>query len=395
MTTSIKDGCGDRLVALARIAGLGARSSEILDLFATMTSPWGDSPCDELPESDVSPDGSPVEFALSMDGTEPACQVAVEPLPDRGPDGFAARKAAIEQTVDRIAASQHIDLDRWRAIANLFLPASGGHGSAAMIGMEIRDTGAPLWKVWLYPGVTGPGMAPERVREGLRCLGLDAAWPVLRSHARRGFSLDPPILFSIDLTPRCERAVKVYFRHYEQDPAGLARQLRQHRGFDRPIVETLGQALTGGAATFESQAPVTCVAFGRGSPGVARDVTAYFPLWTYEEDDRRVSDVVSRLLTAEGHSPDRYRTATAEVARRPLDGRIGLHNYLSWQPKGCRSRFKVYLSPELRSTNPVPRYGRPAGVGHRSDRRSLLARCFGARFAGRQCASSRGRVTVE
>jgi hypothetical protein len=358
MAASVFESCVDTLSGLAGAVGLSSRLSEIRELADSAMASWGAAPIGGLPASDVSPDGSPAEFALAIDGADIALQVAIEPLtPDR-PDGFAARVSAAESVIARVATRYDIDVDRWLAVADTFLPTEGGRGSAVMVGAELGRTGPPLWKVWLYPGAGGDDDALYRVRQGLERLGCGPAWPVVRAHAARGFGDDQPVLFAVDLSRGRAHRVKVYFRHHHHRPSDLARHLSRYPGFARPAVRTFGETLTGGVDSFAVQAPVTCVTFCPGRSGSAAGVTVYFPLWTYPGDDQLLSSRVRTLLASEGIAPDRYDAALAEVAGRPLDEGTGIHNYLSWQPRGARSRVKVYFSPELRSTNPGPRYAR-------------------------------------
>jgi len=359
LNASIHESCMDRLLSLAGVAGLSARLSDASRLFEDATAPWGAAPIRELPISDVSPDGSPVEFALAMNGDDTALQVAVEPLTPSRPDGYASRVFAAESAMARIGALYDIDIDRWLAVADTFMPTEGGRGSAMMLGAQLDRTASPLWKVWFYPGVTGDDDAPDRVREGLERLGLGAVWPQVRAHAARGFGSDQPVLFALDLSQGHAPRVKIYFRHHDHRPSGLARHLSRYPGFARPAVRAFGVTLTGGVDSFAAQAPVTCLAF---SPDRATGVTVYFPLWTFPGDDQILAARMCTLLAGEGITPDRYRAALAVVAARSLDGGTGIHNYVSWTPAGPRSRVKVYWSPELRSTNPGSRYTRePVG----------------------------------
>lgn len=345
----------DTFLELADVAGLSRRRSDAQELFEVVTEPWGTAPIRDLPVSDVAPDGSPVEFALAMNGDDTTLQMAVEPSTPGRPDTYGSRVRAAEDAMARIVARYDIDIDRWLAVADTFLPAHDGRGSAMMIGAQLDHAGPPLWTAWFYPGVTGDDDAPNRVRQGLERLGCGEAWPQVRAHAARGFGIDQPMLFAIDLELGHSRRVKVYFRHHDYRPSGLARHLSRYPGFLGPEVRALGETLTGGADSFTAQAPITCLAF---NPVRANGLTVYYPLWTVPGDDLILASRMCTLLAGVGTAPDRHLAALGVVAARPLDEGAGMHNYKLWTPDGTGSRIKVYWSPELRSTNPGPRYTR-------------------------------------
>jgi hypothetical protein len=302
----------------------------------------------------VSADGSPVEFALNLGPGPASVQLAVEPLVTGAADTFAGRSAAARATLGNLARGYQLSRARWDAVADVFLPADGGRGPAAMFGGELGRDGSELFKVWFYPGVAGQGMAPELVRSGLERLAAGAAWPAVVRHAPRGFERDVPILFSLDITDGRPGRTKIYFRHYRTSTGELLQQLAHCPGFNDGLAAAFGRALTGRRDGGAAQPPVTCLSFHDGDTE-SRDVTFYLPLWTGLADDEVVRGRVRNLLADQGIGTDRYDRALAVVAGRPLRRARGLHNYLSWQP-GKPPRLKVYWSPELHSVNPAPRY---------------------------------------
>lgn len=351
---TVRQACLPRLQALARSVGLAGPPERVDSLFDALTGSWAGAPASALPSSDVSADGSPVEFALTLGPGPASVQLAVEALVSGTADTFASRSAAARATLANLARTYHLCSARWDAVADVFLPADGGHGPAAMFGGELSRDRSVLFKVWLYPGVVGQGTAPELVRAGLERLSAEAAWSAVVRHAPRGFDRDAPVLFSLDITDGRPGRTKVYFRHHGTSTGKLLQQLAYCPGFDDGLAAAFGRALTARSDGDAAQPPVTCLSFHDGD-AEPQDVTLYLPLWTGPADDEVVSGRIRRLLAHQGVSTDRYDRALPAVAARPLRQARGLHNYLSWQP-GKPPRLKVYWSPELHSVNPAPRY---------------------------------------
>jgi hypothetical protein len=352
--TTVRQACLPRLRGLARSVGLTGPPERLGSLFDALTGPWATVPVSALPLSDVSADGSPVEFALTLGPGPASVQLAVEPLVTGAADTFAGRSAAARTTMGTLSRDYGLSRDRWDAVAAVFLPGEGGQGPAAMFGGELGRDGCPLFKVWFYPGAAGQGTAPDLVRAALERLGGAGAWPAVVRHAPRGFERDVPALFSLDITDGRPGRTKVYFRHYQTSTGNLLKRLTRRPGFDDGLAAAFGRALTARADGGAAQPPVTCLSFHDGD-AEPRDVTLYLPLWTGLPDDEVVSWRVRGALDSQGIGTDRYDRALPEIAARPLRQARGLHNYLSWQP-GEPPRLKVYLSPELRSVNPAPRY---------------------------------------
>ncbi|MEU8244544.1 tryptophan dimethylallyltransferase family protein [Actinoplanes missouriensis] len=345
----------DRLDAVVRALGMGHRAGEFADIFRTMTASWGAATPAELAESDVSSDGSPVEYAVALGATDPAVQFAVEAV---GPADDQRSRAALARAVmadltDRYGVSD----TRWRTVADLFLPDDPA-GHAAMYGAELRRSGPVGFKVWFYPGVAGPEHAAETVEEALRRLGLEKAWASAAAHMRRDDNLDRLILFSLDLSADGAARVKLYYRHYEADGQFLSRLMAGYPGFGWSPVLDFCAVLLSGAGSLAAQPPVTCLAFTGAGGDRVQTATLYLPMWTYAADDEQVCSRVQRLLDHDPVATGQYQQVLTGVARRPLRSGRGLHNYVAWRPGSHRAAVKVYLSPELRHVNPSTRYGR-------------------------------------
>ncbi|MER7756585.1 tryptophan dimethylallyltransferase family protein [Kitasatospora sp. NPDC097643] len=348
-----------RLARLATGLGLGDRTGECLKAFRAMTESWGTATAAELPESDVSSDGSPVEFAVGLED-DAAVQFAVEALAPG--DSPADRVDAARATMARLVRRFGTDQRRWTQVADLFLPEKPATAHVAMFGAEVRSSGPVQFKVWFYPGVGGPEQAAELCRQGLAAVGLGEAWPAVVAHMPRGERLDPPVLFSLDLSADRAARVKLYFRHHASNADRLAELMAPYPGFAAtPVREFCELMAAAAAADLTAQPPVTCLSFTGERPAAVGAATVYLPMWTYAPHDEAVRRRMHRALAAGGRPLEPYEQALRDVAGRPLAAGRGLHNYIAWRPGRDRPRFKAYFSPELRHIDPAARYA-PDGL---------------------------------
>ncbi|MEU4798742.1 tryptophan dimethylallyltransferase family protein [Streptomyces sp. NPDC023327] len=343
-----------RLAALADALGPGRRGV-CVEAFDALTGSWGTATAAQLPESDVSSDGSPVEFAIGLDD-DPALQFAVEALRpgDRPVDRVVSARATMAALVRRYGTDER----RWARVADLYLPEKPATEHVAMFGAEVRRSGDAQFKVWFYPAVAGPERAAELCRRGLAAVGLGTAWPAVSAHMARGERLDRPVMFSLDLSADPAARVKLYFRHYATDAEGLAELMAPHPGFaPAPVRKFCETMLPEAAADLSAQPPVTCLSFTGARPATAVGATVYLPMWTYAPDDEAVRHRMKEALAACHRPAGLYERALREVASRPPAAGRGIHNYVAWRPGPGRPRLKAYFSPELRHTDPSARYG--------------------------------------
>ncbi|WP_194918330.1 tryptophan dimethylallyltransferase family protein [Catenulispora rubra] len=350
--------CEGQVRRLCSALGLGAQADLAASTFAEMTRPWNRHSPAALPPSDVSADGSPVEYAVELNDGKPTLQIAVEPMTLES--HASTRTYAARGMMARLARAGWASPTRWSAVADLFLLADTDtdapepQAHAAMYGAEIDSSGLRQCKVWFYAGIAGAEHAPTLVRQALERLHMPAAWTAIERHVDGDFVSCRPILVSLDLTDHATARTKVYFRHYDAGFEYLARLMAGH-GLDPADTTALCRVAGPDDAALARQPPVTCLSFHSSGtrPPVA---TLYVPLWL-AADDATVRQRVHNLLSGLDIPPARYDACLAAVARRPLADARGLHNYLGLQ-RGAdgRHRIKCYWSPELRQTDPPARY---------------------------------------
>ncbi|MFE7808878.1 tryptophan dimethylallyltransferase family protein [Streptomyces sp. NPDC057430] len=345
--------CGSALESIARTFGPNAWAEQVREAFDVLVEPWGTMTVRDLPFSDVSPDGSPVEYAITLTGDTPVLQLAMEPLVPHG--DYAARAEEARRVMSRLSSHYGAQTERWARVADLFLPREGAADHVAMYGLEAVAGRPPQFKVWFYPQVRGIPRAPELVAEALVKLGLGEAWGTVLGHAYRGFERDRPALFSLDLTSSPTVRTKVYFRHYDSSARHISTICGEGSRRSAAAARDFCTALAGDAG-LGVQPPVTCLTLTQAGRHVGYSVTPYVPLWTAAPDDAVIRARIGALLASHGASPTRYEDTLHALARRPLSAARGLHNYVSLQLMKTGPRIKVYLSPELLGSDPPARY---------------------------------------
>ncbi|MEV6347156.1 tryptophan dimethylallyltransferase family protein [Actinoplanes sp. NPDC051851] len=348
--SAVRLACATTMERTARSVALGAAGAQLTGVFRAMTGHWGAARLDELPLSDVSPDGSPLEVAVELAGREPAVQFAMEPLLP----GRAANDPTAARMLMRILAAEHgAGARRWLTVADLLLPADAQGPHVAMYGAEVRPDGATRFKVWFYLDVAGPEQAFDVLHAALERMGEGHLWPTVQAHAHRS-GHDVPLLLSLDLTDDAAARVKVYFRHFAADVEEVVAVLKAYPGFEPGEVSAFCRCLLDGRLKFSDQPAVTCLSLLDAQTHERPAATLYVPLWTYADDDEQVRLRVHRALAGDSRARRRYDSVLAGVATRDLRSGTGIHNYLSWQPGRVRPRVKVYLSPEMHGMNPPP-----------------------------------------
>ena len=345
---AVRDACARILENTARVLRLGADGTEFVAVFRAMTDHWGAARPDELPLSDVSPDGSPVEYAVDLYGAAPALQFAMEPLTAGEP---ARDPGAAQTTMSLLAGRYGAATTRWSALADRLLPDDAHGPHVSMYGAEVR-AGAPIrFKVWFYLDVDGPDRTFDLLYTALERMGTAHLWSTVQAHLHRA-GQDVPFLLSLDLVDDPAARVKVYFRHFAADIEEVAAVLKAYPGFDPGEVRAFCRTMVDGR--FSDQPAVTCLSLFDAQTFDRAAATLYLPLWTYAEHDDEVRQRIHRALAAWPQSLRRYEDVLAGIAHRSLDAGTGIHNYISWQPGRARPRVKVYLSPEMHDLNPPP-----------------------------------------
>lgn len=340
------------LSKLSATLGLHEGQDKLLEAFACLTKCWGSATAKQLPYSDVSPDGSPLEFAVALDSHYPSLQFAMEPLrADSSPTDPRIAMNLMESLTEKYG----LTVANWTDLSALLLPTKPSSQHLAMYGAELDRHGSIKFKVWFYLDVHGRSRSYEVLREALRCIGLPEASDLFQG----GFSGDP-FLVSLDLVANGRARVKVYLRHFVPNVDALNARLATSEGFTEKETAELC-SMAGSRPSFASQPAVTYVSVTEQSGGPVSHASLYIPLWTYASSDSEVKARISELGSLDSAGIDRYHDVLRDITRRPLHSGTGVHNYVSMRPGSFGAR-KIYLSPHFHDVNP-PTFG----VGRVSD----------------------------
>jgi pyrroloquinoline quinone (PQQ) biosynthesis protein C len=340
----------ERVRALAEAVGLAPRLPRIEALFRRVLGAWIERPIGAAPPwpSDVGDDHTPYEWSIAFGGADgPELRLLVEPL--GSPPSLIANRDRAVAILEQLENEGELDLGRFRAIRDLFLPDDPRGLFSLWLAVSISARGALDYKLYLNPECRGPALAPALVEEALVRLGFSRAWGhVASTIGRRGPVLDEIKYFSLDLAASDRARVKVYARHHHPTidemeaaargaasavPGDVARFLRQ-------LGAPAGERLSG-------RALATCLAFVAGGDERPAAATHYYPINGYAEDDAQVAQRVQGMMIENGLDGALYRRALEAFARRPLGERIGLQSYVSFRRQGGSPRVTVYLAPEL------------------------------------------------
>lgn len=327
---------------LGTTLGLHEGRDKLLEAFDCLTECWGGAPAEQLPYSDVSPDGSPLEFAVALDSQSPSLQFAMEPLGTGSPPTDPHFAMSL---MDTLTERYRVRAENWRDLSALLLPPEPYGQHLAMYGAEVDRRGSIRFKVWFYLDVHGKSRRYEVLNETLKTIGLADS----RDLFREGFVGDP-FLLSLDLVSDGISRVKVYIRHFASGVAELASRLAASEGLTNQRVEELC-LMAGSQPSFVSQPAVTYVSLTEQRRGPMSHASLYIPLWTYAPNDSELKTRISGLRSLDKAGVGRYHRVLGDIARRPLSSGTGIHNYVSMRP-GVLGARKVYLSPHYHDVNP-------------------------------------------
>ncbi|MGH3916867.1 MAG: tryptophan dimethylallyltransferase family protein [Pseudonocardiaceae bacterium] len=299
----------------------------------------------------VSDDHTPVEFSLSFDrGQEPNLRVLVEHLaaePTAGENLRAARRLT-----NRLARRYGLSLDRFEAIADLFLPDEPQGCFSLWHSAVLRPAGQHEFKVYLNPAVRGAAQAPALVAQALERLGLHRAYATVAAYAfRPGWQADRFVFLGLDLSLGPHSRVKVYVAHDGAVVDDTERAARPVRGTVPGAARDFCRLVAGSSGPFTGRPLLSCYAFVDGDGDSPSGYTLHLPLRDYVTDDEAARSRVATLLHRQGSDPALFDRALKALVGRRLDAGAGLISYVSLRMGPLRPGVAVYLSSEA--------YGQP------------------------------------
>jgi DMATS type aromatic prenyltransferase len=350
--------CGvEKLTALCKSVGLDRKTDQIIEIFRSISTSWGDRKVgDTTWQSDVSDDATPFEFSIALDPENVELRVLVEA------QGSAANlqsnwQAGLELN-QYLAANYSVNLDRFEQIADLYAPTNSTAKFSIWHAVCFYPDKEPAFKLYLNPQSQSQSRSAAIVEESLVRLGFTHAWPTLaETSAQRGPDKDEFVYFSLDLTDHPQARVKVYLRHHDATPSELESALSAARNYVSGDAIEFCQAMAPGQTSFSAKSAITCFSFIAGDDDTPSNGTLYLPISNYATDDRAVCDRLDLYFIQHGLPVSRYQAAIQSFATRSLESGIGMHSYVSFRREQHQRRISIYLNPEantVRSPGTIP-----------------------------------------
>lgn len=352
---------GRQLRSLCDELSLGDITEGCIHLLHDLLGSVGSRPIAEpaLWPSFIADDHTPVEFSLSFERDKPpTLRVVVEHL---APEATAAENLrAARRLTDRLAQRYRLPLDRFAAIADLFLPDEPEGSFSLWHAVILRPNGEHEFKVYLNPAVRGAHQAPALVAQALERLGFHRAYATVVAQAfRPGRQADRFAFLSLDLHPGPHSRVKVYVAHDGATASDLERAARLARGTVPGAAREFCSLAGGSQGPFSRRPAISCYAFVGGDGASPSGYTVHLPIRDYVADDEEARGRVAALLERHGNDPAPLHRALKVLAERPLDMGTGLISYVSLRMGHLRPGVTVYLSSEAYGKTPKMADGRP------------------------------------
>ena len=338
----------ERMKALCYALGFGNATDEHIKLLRLLLSPWGDRFIGDVSKwtSYIGDDGTPFEFSVAIDGTQPELRVLLEPL---GCLPTAKSNWEVGQALNKCLEEKYgAELSRFNCIQDLFYPETPDAIFSIWHSACFWPKRTPEFKIYLNPQAKGKEQSLSVVEEALSRLGFSQALPLLKKVAvqlRPGN--DEIMYFSLDLSTKKKSRVKVYLRHYEANAKDIEEALSIAHSFRSGSVQDLCYTVTGKDNSFCKQPLTTCFSFIEGDTDRPSVGTFYMPISAYVPDDYVAYERIYSYIEKQKLPVSVYRLSVENFATRPLQDRSGMHSYLSFkQDKAGRPRITVYFAPE-------------------------------------------------
>jgi DMATS type aromatic prenyltransferase len=345
--------CGiEKLTALCHSVGLSNKIEQIVEIFRTLTSSWGDTAVGAKStwKSDVSDDGAPFEFSIALDSNKAELRVLVEAQSSEAT--LQSNWQAGLELNQQLAKKYHVSLDRFQQISDLFAPTNSTAKFSIWHSACFYADKEPAFKLYLNPQAQSQSKAAAIVEESLVRLGFDRAWPTLaETAAQRGPNKDEFVYFSLDLASHSKARVKVYLRHHDATPAELESALSAARNYVSGDATEFCQAMAPGQTSFTQKPVITSFSLIDGDNCIPSSGTLHLPISNYASDDRVVCDRLDLYFIQNSFPISVYQSILKSFAKRRLEAGIGMHSYVSLRREEQEQRVTIYLNPEVNIVN--------------------------------------------
>lgn len=339
----------ERLRMLCEGARYGSETAEVVETFRRLISPWADVALSHRSKwrSDISDDGTPIEFSVTIENGRPEVRVLFE-VQGAEPT-LQSHRAAGLAFMERIEREYGADLGRLRMLEDLFV-APDMRGTFALWSSVVFAPGeAPQFKVYLNPQAQGLARSQALVEEALLRLGFPQAWPMLaRTALRRGPRLDEIKYFALDLGATKQARVKVYVNHHLSTADELETACSAALTYTPGEATRFMRAMSGGIEQLVPRSAFTCSNFVSGGQDRPAATTIYVPVCAYAREDAAVRARVAAYLHEHSGDASTYESILDAFANRPLEAGTGMQSWVAIRRYQGELRFTIYLGIESR-----------------------------------------------
>ena len=337
----------NQLRGLCKVAGFAPGDETPSVLLRELLGPDGARTLSAGPgrRCDVADDQTPVEFSIAFDDDG---RRAVRVLGEAGGEkpGHSEDIAAGKRFLNAVGKRFHIPVERFDAVADLFLSQRAEGKFGVWFSLIFRPGGPPKLKAYFNPQVRGDDQARDLVVEGFQRLGLEHAYGTIARHALVRGALDRLSFFAVDLDDSPLSRVKLYVSHHDAVCADAERAAAAVNGVDPLRIREFCQAIGGGTTTFRGRPLVSSYSFVSADPSGPGTYSLYLPVRDYVPDDEVARERVAGFFARQGLPARTLDRAIDAVTSRPLHAGVGLLAHVSLRLGPFGSGTTVYLSSE-------------------------------------------------
>ncbi|MFC7339994.1 tryptophan dimethylallyltransferase family protein [Saccharopolyspora griseoalba] len=300
--------------------------------------------------SDVADDATPAEFSVQVNDTgQRHLRILAETLPEH-PSPTNNLRAA-RDLVDSLADRYDLQLDKLRAVADLFSPDEPQGLFSWWFSFIFDSRGQPKFKVYFNPNVRGPERAHEVVSEAFERLGLAEAFLTVGDHALQR-EQDRLTFFALDLDPGPQSRVKLYISQHDATAQDVMRAAGAVPGISPAQVGDFCKLLAPGTRRFTGRPLVSSYSLIEGDREKPSNYSIYLPLRDYVPDDSAARERVRRHLREHRIDPVLLDEIIGSLTGRDLSAGAGLLAHVSLRLSPDQTGTTVYASSEAYGGTP-------------------------------------------
>lgn len=343
---SLCDYTSGQLARLCEAVGFSSAQTPV-NLLQELLGPAGERSISEPPQwpSDIADDTTPVEFSVNF-GRNGRSAVRILGETVAGQPSNPANVAAARRLMTSLAQRYDMNLDRFRAVEDLFLPPEPKGKFGLWYSFIFKPDRPPQFKIYLNPDARGPELAANLVAIGMQRLGFGAAYEGAVQNAFRRSGEDHFAFFSLDLDNTPTSRVKLYVAHQAASAPDVAKAATAVTGVDPQHVEDFCTLVAGRSGPFAGRPLISSYTYVADEPQEPRTYTLYVPIRDYVHDDEEARRRIQTLMTQQNLDSAALTSLIDAVTDRPLHEGVGLIAHVSLRLGDVEPGMTVYLSSE-------------------------------------------------